>query len=1012
MVSRPDSVISLRPGLKAGFWRKLLFLGAVCAGLLPGPDVRADSGDEFVIAKWDVEECLPQHTVKVILQTRDGYLWLGTYNGLARFDGLHFTTFNTANTPALHSEDITSLCEDTTGRLWIGTDHGLFKRERGQFVPCPEAEALRDAHVTKIVELPDASLCVATDQGIFRRQGSAFQEIPVPRAAWPTRHSLLSVDPTGALWASHRSELYALKDGQLVWQAKLPEEIQSIFVDGTGTHWCGIGNGSLFRARPGSAADFRKIEDVKTESFCETRNKDLWMATSQGALRYRQGKLLRVTSREGLPSDLIKAVFEDREGNIWLGTAGSGLVRLREKLLKTHTTRNGMSSDDAVAVLEDKQGRTWVGTFEGGLNRFENGQWHPHTPVGLPPEVRSVISLCQTRDGALWFGCYGQGAFRWPEGGQVEPIVRTKETVIRVIFEDREGGLWFGSNKFGVEYRHGETVRQYNTENGLSLNFITAIAQDASGHVWIGTEYGLNRIDDGKITRFFKPDGLGANLINVLVADQAGALWIGTTGGGLSRYKEGRFATITTAQGLTQDVVTQIVEDDDGNLWMGSRMGIFRAAKENVNAALDGRSSHVYCASYTKADGLLDLSCVGGFQPSSMKARDGRLWFCGPGGVTVIDPKRITGNPLPPPVYIETVVADGENVFSPGRDLSPSSPAEERSGSGRSGPSAGIEVTPSQPVRIQAGARRLEFRFTGLNFSQPEQLQFLCMLEGYDESWQFVGTRRAAYYTRVPPGHYRFRVAAATGEAGDNQPEAAVSLVVLPHFRETWWFRALSVSLAALILILFLRLKIRGLREVEELRWRIASDLHDEVGSNLSNIALLSHLGESGAQSSNRLSAEFAEINRVALDTAHAVRDLVWFISPECDTLEELVRQMEAVASRSRIPASVDFESKLETPGRRLSLPFRRHLFFLYKEAFHNALKHAQARRVQIEVREEKGSLHFSLRDDGVGYDVSAIRRGHGLSSMRRRADELGGTLRMESRPGAGTQIRLQARLA
>jgi signal transduction histidine kinase len=291
-------------------------------------------------------------------------------------------------------------------------------------------------------------------------------------------------------------------------------------------------------------------------------------------------------------------------------------------------------------------------------------------------------------------------------------------------------------------------------------------------------------------------------------------------------------------------------------------------------------------------------------------------------------------------------------------------------------------------------------------------VQFRYKLEGYDDEWQEAGTRRAAYYTRVPPGSYRFRVTAATGDTDHDAPEAALALIVLPHFRQTWWFRTLLLATGATALLCIYRLRVRHIREVERLRWRIASDLHDEVGSNLSNIALLSQLAESASSTPPAQRTEFIEISRVAVATANAVRDLVWFINPECDTLEELVQQMDAVAGRTVPSVAVEFDAKIEAGSRRLSLPFRRHIFFFFKEALHNALKHSKASWIQIRLQERAGVLELEVSDNGTGYNPASVKQGQGLKTMRRRADDLNGVLKIESQTGAGTQIRLQARLS
>jgi len=283
-------------------------------------------------------------------------------------------------------------------------------------------------------------------------------------------------------------------------------------------------------------------------------------------------------------------------------------------------------------------------------------------------------------------------------------------------------------------------------------------------------------------------------LINALFADSEGTLWIGTLGGGLTRFHEGRFATVNRERGLAQDVITQIIEDDGGNLWMGSRMGIFRARKQNIADVMDGKAEHIYCASYTKADGLLDLSFVGGFQPACMKSRDGRLWFCGPGGIVSVDPRRVVQRQVAAPVKIEKVIVDGDDIAARAPDAKPGRPQEKQTALA-SGHASGIGGADTIVLKVPPLARRLEFHYAALNFSARDQVQFRCKLERYDEDWQHVGTQRTFSYTRIPPGDYTFRVASVTGEPNENLSEAMVALVVLPHFRQnlvvSWVVRAL-----------------------------------------------------------------------------------------------------------------------------------------------------------------------------------------------------------------------------
>lgn len=968
-----------------------MFLGIL------GLAIQARSQDKFVMAQWSDEQGLPQHSVLAITQTRDGYLWLGTWNGLARFDGVKFENFNLANTPSMRSEEIVSLFEDRRNRLWIGTALGLLRHEHGALSAPAEAQAFIGKRITQIRESADGALWVATDHGIYREREGQFLEVPVPNASWPSESSLLANDATGGLWLTQKTNLFFWKNDQLSWRASFPDAIHSISIHPDGTPWLILRNGTFIRMTKGGPEECHMANGIAKTDLYHTRNGDLWIAANEGVLRVRGEEVLHISKEDGLPGIQVNKVFEDREGTLWLGMSVHGLVRLRPKLFQTYALLDGLGASDAATILEDRQGTLWVGTFGGGgLSRSDNGKWAPAQPAGFPSLMRGVVSLCQTRPGSILIGTYGSGVYQLQDGkAQLHSL--SKEFMgspTRAIFEDREGGLWFGSDRFGVENVQGETVERYDEKRGLSQNTIRAIAQDGVGDIWVGTADGLSRISHGQITCFHAKDGLGVNLINTLFADQAGTLWIGTMGGGLARWKDGRLSRVTSAQGLAQDTVNQIVEDDLGNLWMGSSRGIFQAPKTSLEAVLDAKETSVNCVAYGSADGLLNISCVPGFQPSCAKTTDGRVWFCGSSGVTVIDPKRIQRNVLPPPVHIEKLVLDDKTEIPR-----------------RLPTAATLRGNEAELVTIPAGTTRLELHYTGLSLVAPEKVRFRYRLERYDADWRQAGFERVAQYTKVPPGHYRFHVTAANNDGVWNDAGATLALWVQPYYWQTAWFRWVAGLTAAGLVFGLIWPRLSHARRVRVLRLRIAQDLHDEVGSNLGSIQLLTSRVHHQVTQHADPRPLLSEIHDIIAVTGESIRDLVWLVDPEFDTLEQMLAGMESVSARSLMNTHCVIDWNVARKDRALSPEFRSEFFLMFKEILYNIQKHARATRVEITLTQDGEFLVLRVHDNGIGFAGKTGAPGYGLDSLKQRAERLAGTVWIESQPGEGATVIVRVKL-
>ncbi|MBI3131833.1 MAG: response regulator [Acidobacteria bacterium] len=809
---------------------------------------------QFMHDVWQTEQGLPQNSVQAVLQTRDGYLWLGTQEGLVRFDGVRFTIYDRRNTPELGHNGVRCLLQDRAGALWIGTDGGLSRLEGGRWTRFTAADGLPEGQVWALMEDRRGSVWVGTlGGGVARMEGGRFVGQTAGGAHRWRRVNALREDRAGAVWMATEAGLVRLESGAA--QVFTPKDglahpdVRALLEGRDGSLWIGT-VGGLNRLRDGKFTTLTRAQGLTNDlvySLFEDRMGTLWIGTFGGGLnRLREGKLSAFTLKEGLSNDSIQALAGDQEGSLWIGTEGGGLNRLKEGKLSVIGTREGLTHDTIRAVLEDRRGTLWIGTQGGGLNALKEGGLSAITPKqGLSNGI--VRALAEGGDGSLWIGTYGGGVNQLKEGRL--SAITTRQGLsndnVRSMVVDRKGVLWVGTEGGGLNRVEDGRVTVTTTREGLSNDSIHALAEDREGALWIATSRGLNRLKEGKLTVLTTAEGLSNDLVLSLHEGVRGELWIGTYGGGLNRLKEGRLASITTRQGLFDDAVMTILEDDAGLLWMSCNKGIFSVPRREVEEAMEGRRARVTSTAYGTADGMRSAECNGG-QPAGWKTRDGRLWFPTIRGVVVVDPRRLPSNPIPPPVAIEEVLIDGK----------PAAPG---------------------PLQLQPGTRTLEVHYTGLSFLAPEKVRFKYKLEGFDPEWVEAGGRRTAYYTALPHGAYAFRVLACNNDGLWSEAGPSLAVTVMPRLQERGWFRALGALALGALLYGAYRVRLRQLQGRER-------ELQRKVEARTVDLARKTTQLET-------LNAIVHSINeRVDFD------DLLRAILAECRAIPEVQRALALVA--------------------------------------------------------------------------------------------------------------------
>ena len=726
---------------------------------------------QYVHDVWTNKDGLPQNSIYCMVQTRDGYLWIGTYEGLVRFDGLRFTVFDRSNTKALPHKRITALAEDREGALWIGTyNGGLVRLKNGEFTQVSAQLGLALGEVGDIFSDRDGSLWIGSATGLHRFQAGKL-------TTWTKKNGLshdfvLSIfrDKSDRLWVGTLTGLDQFKEGQFIHfstkDGLTPGRVFAFCEDRKGSLWIGTidandtSQGGLNEFKDGT---FKTYSLPNGEAFgpagaiLEDRDGNLWIGTNyRGLYRFQNGTFTSYSTKDSLSDNGVTVLCEDREGSLWVGTF-IGLNRLRDSNFTIYDKTTGLSDNLITRIFEDRTGTIWLGTAYGGLNRYKEGVFSSFsTKAGL--SQTEILRIQEDRKGDLWVSS-GGGLYRFQHGRFVNTFAENdSKYMVRAWLLDAQDRFWVGTDQQGLLMLQENKLIPYLSKGELPSNRVLALHLDRKENLWISTDNGLCQFSNGKLKNFTAEIGYPIHADTFY--EENDILWIGTEGHGLFRYKEGKFVTCRAKDGLFDDSVFSILDDGQGNFWMTSNKGIFRAARQDLIDFAAGKIQVIKSVSYGIADGLKNNESSGG----AYRTKDGKLWFPTIAGAAVIDPANIRYNKLLPPVVIEQAIADGA-TFSL-----------------------------DQPQQLVAGTQNLEFHYAGLSLVAAEKNQYKYQLVGYDKTWVDAGNRRTAYYTNLRPGNYTFRVIASNNDGVWNETGASYSFSLKPYFWQTWWFYGMCIG--------------------------------------------------------------------------------------------------------------------------------------------------------------------------------------------------------------------------
>lgn len=1007
-----------------GLSKKLL----ICFGLVLG--ITAAKA-QYRIDQWTADDGLPQNSVYGITQTRDGYLWLATVDGLARFDGARFTIFNKSNSPGIINNRFISLFESTNGDLWAGTEEsGIVRFHGGRF-----------EHFGAEAGVPQSVVWIESDANV---DGRAIFHAPdrtvrfLDGKASPFEAGADLSLPVRAVRSSN-VKIYCRFNSE--------KQFSECFID-DGWQSLSISDGSPKEKFLSVIQEANSDGSSKTwfMSVAQEANGVIWMITADGRLAQAEnGRVTRIyDERDGLPKNLlylmtgarlallakdadgalwlvdlpsmqkellfkkgavplpldkseILSTYTDGEGNLWFGTTRDGLFRARKQVVTTYSEADGIASKTVYPIYEDSSGKIWIGAT-GGLSKYENGIFT------VIKSTKNFLVYAIGEDAAGRILISDAGALYIQENNEFVPFEPEKILAIGyvyAIYADRENALWIGGEG-GLRRFKDDLLTSFSIADGLAGNDVKTIIEARGGGLWIGTYGGLSLLKDGKFASWTERDGLPSNTVRALYEDSDGTLWIGTYDGGLARFKDGKFTHYNSSIGLHNDGAFQILEDERRWFWISSNHGIYRVSRDELNEYADGRRLSITSTAYGKSDGMLNAEANGGRSPAGVKTRSGHLWFPTQDGVAMIDPREIKINAQPPPVVIESVKIDNELSELPA-------------------------LAEKSELRIEPSQQNFEITYTALSFINSENLRFKYKLEGLDDEWIDAGTRRLAYFSHVPPGNYTFHVIAANSDGVWNEHGATLKITVDPPFYRTWWFLSLFVlSLSGLAFFIYRRRVSRLEREKrnqeafsrrlielqENERKRIAGELHDSLSQNLVIIKNRAMMSLSERDNVSNAFEQIEEIAEAATESLAEVREIAANLRPfQIDRLG-LTKAVRALIRKNAAP-NLKITSRIDDIDGTLPPEMQINLYRILQESLNNVIKHSKADEAEVLIEKIGKTINIKIRDNGIGFDQSVrfedeAGGGFGLTGMSERARILGSTLVVESSAGKGVAVSFQ----
>lgn len=919
---------------------------------------------------YSIEKGLSEAVVNEMMQDEEGWLWIATGYGLNRFDGFQFTNYYEEN--GLLSNKVESLFQDSKGTIWIGTGAGVNIIKNDSIETHPALSALESSVILEIYEDSRGEYWFATDgQGVwhFNRAGNLTQYREVNGMSGDRVRDIVE-DDEGTLWFATREGLTSLKDGNFrsygIEEGLPDEKIRDLLINKEGELWIGT-RGGLSNYNNGEFRNYTETDGLinnRIQSLSPDKSSGLWIGTEEGASHFSGGSFENYSVEEGLSNNIIHATLLDHEGNIWFGTFGGGVSMFLGDHIKNFTIEQGLSNNVITSITEDKEGNHWISSYGGGISKYDGETFTNYLEQDGLVDNKVYTAIVDRKNRILIGTRWGLSIF---ENGNFQNFDETELPYrkIRAIEEAGVGeGYWLGTYGEGILHLKDGTFRHLQEKDGLANNTVLAVEKDDEGAYWFATYGGVSRYKDGEFTNYTIRDGLPNNGILDILKDRDGNMWFSTFSG-ISMLSDDGFITITEEEGLPDEVCYFILQDDQGIFWIGTKIGVVRFDyRVFKNAADDGERRKAFKL-ITQDQGLIANETNAG---AGFKDDEGILWFGTVGGLTRFNPEKAPANNVPPKVHIENVSISGEPVAN------------------------------RKNVKISSENKNIGIEYVGISFSAPEQILYEYRLRGSGEGWQQT-TRRSIRYSALLPGDYTFQVRAQNNDGIWSEETASLSFTVMAPFWMQWWFVLLVLMvLIGIVLFIYNYYRVKKMVDIERMRVRIASDLHDDVGSALTEIALQSDflqttdVGEQVKQSLDQIGTQSRKI-------VSSLDDIVWSIDARNDTLGDLTDRMQDYINNMLPQKEVQYRFDDLDMDDKIPVSMKENLYLIFKEAVNNIAKHSDADKVEVVLKDRNGSFDLYIHDNGHGIKPER-KSGQGLRNMKMRAKRIDAGIEFENEDG------------
>jgi len=987
---------------------------------------------DLALKVWTKQQGLPDDAVTAVLQTRDGYLWIGTLGGLARFDGMRFMPVAPAAQTTNEPIRVTALCEDAAGRLWVGTQgDGLFCYTNEVLSPFEPKPGRLDGTINSIAEDGTGNLWLGTPSGLTVLEHNRLLRFTTTNGLANDFVSNVHVARSGMIWITTRGGMCQFTNGGLVphpFQTESPgrnPESLGVYEDISSNLWA-FGDTYLVNLTEGKHLNHFVVGDnissLRIWSLCEGRYGELWIGTSgKGLFCFTDDKFLPVSLHDGGLTSDVRTLCEDHEGNLWLGTYGGGLVRLQPRNVRVLDATAGLPTQPAGGMAFDRQGQMFIGFEQAGLYAGTAERFDRVAGDATRSLQNLISSVAVAPDDCVWVGTPGAGLYcverhRTTHYSTANGLA---DNLILSLVVDSKNTVWAGTASGNLSRITSDSVTNFGTQAGLPRQPITALLVTKHGELWVGQgDGGVFRGRAGGFKTIIESAVFGGKAIRAMQEDAAGRIWLGNAGGKLACVGPGRYWDWDLGLPPTDNGILGILLDEDGDLWLATGKAIHSIPQAEVAAALVQESS-IHSRTVFETDSGSGAVARRGW-PLAAKAQDGKLWFSTVAGVVMVDPRHLVLASTPLRALIESITVNGQILSC--RDLPP----------------VGTQAKPElAEARLSSNLRSIDIQFTAVDLSEPEKIIFRHRLDDSDPDWVEDGADRSVHYGHLAYGRYTFRVQAGTAAGWDHNEATFRFSVPAPWWRTVWAegvyaFAAVVVVAGTARLVSNRRLRRRlavlaQQQAMERERMRIAKDMHDDIGSKLTKISFMSERAKGELPVNDPVAHRLESIARTSRDLLKSLDEIVWAVNPHNDTLEHLAAYLGHYATEYLQDTAVECELHIpqNLPNHPLSAEARHNLFLAFEESLNNALKHGRATRIRVDMQARRHEFEISVEDNGCGFASEGVvslnlgttmvggkRVGNGLRNLQQRLADVGGLCQIRSRMGQGTTVTLTVPLA